>query len=89
MIKDEEIIERKAAIVEHSLEVLKQFNYDTSLIKISDVDSVDKIHVDCDDYKLGSLFKNVIATTNKRIINLTDEDLDYEVTSGCQSFMTH
>ena len=88
MIKDEEIIERKAAIVEHSLEVLK-FNYDTSLIKISDVDSVDKIHVDCDDYKLGSLFKNVIATTNKRIINLTDEDLDYEVTSGCQSFMTH
>lgn len=89
MLKEEEIFERKAAIVEHSLEVLKQFNYDTSLIKISDIDNTDKIHIDCDDYRLGSLFKNIITTTNKRIINLTDEDLDFEVASGCQSFMTH
>lgn len=89
MLKEEEIFERKAAIVEHSLEVLKQFNYDTSLIKIYDVDNTEKIHIDCDDYRLGSLFKNIITTTNKRIINLTDEDLDFEVASGCQSFMTH
>lgn len=89
MLKEEDILERKSAIVEHSLEVLKQLDYDTSLIKISDVESTDKIHIDCDDYKLGTLFKNIITTTNKRIINLTDEDLDFEVASGCQSFMTH
>lgn len=87
--KEDKISEKKSIIIEHSLTVLKTLGIDTSPIIIDDEFDADKIKITCDIEELGQLFKNVIVTTNHRMLYLDDNDLDMEVKYGCQSFMTH
>lgn len=90
MLEDEELIEeKKQQIIQHSLKVLKIMGIDSSCCKIINTEGTGQLIVKCNDKRVELVLKNIIKTIEKRILFLSDEDLDYEEDCGNASFMTH